>query len=418
MLTHVSTIQSAEFLSVGTELLLGEIVDTNSAYLAADLSERGVDVYWSQRVGDNRGRVVHAIQQALSRSDLLVMCGGLGPTDDDMSREAVAEVLGETPEVDAELERDLREKFNRFSRTMPERNLKQAWLIPSAETLPNPRGTAPGWLVRTTVESKQRIIVTLPGPPRELTRMWQKEVVPRLELPTSALFTRMYKTFGLGESAAAEKLGELTLQSNPSVATYAKKDGVHVRVAAKADTYGEAETLAQQTLEQVEEALGGAVWGHDKDELVGRIVARLEAQGLTLATCEQFTGGRLANELSSVADSAKTYPGGVLAYTMQAAATSGLVGASSGAQATQHAAQGATEQTALELAEAAAKQLQTDIGLATAGLNLDVTDKFVAIYSAHKQEVRKLNLPELERDWLRERGSYAALFLLWSFLAD
>ena len=415
MLADVSTIQSAELLSVGTELLLGEIVDTNSAYLAADLSERGVDVYWSQRVGDNRGRVVHAIKQALSRSDLLVMCGGLGPTDDDLSREAVAEVLGETPEVDAGLERDLREKFARFSRTMPERNLKQAWLIPSSETLPNPRGTAPGWLVRTSVDGKERLIVTLPGPPRELTRMWQKEVVPKLELPTSAFFTRMYKTFGLGESTAAEKLGELTLQSNPSVATYAKKDGVHVRVAAKAETYEEAESLAQQTLEQVETALGDAVWGHDKEELVERILARLEAKSLTLATCEQFTGGRLANELSSVADSAEIYPGGVLAYTMQAAATSGLLGASNGAQASESA----TEQTALSLAEAAAKQLQTDIGLATAGMgSREVTDKFVAIYSASKQEVRTLNLPPLERDWLRERGSYAALFLLWSFLAD
>ena len=416
MLAGVSTIQSAELLSVGTELLLGEIVDTNSAYLAADLSERGVDVYWSQRVGDNSGRVVHAIEQALGRSDLLVMCGGLGPTDDDLSREAVAEVLGETPEVDAGLERDLREKFARFARDMPERNLKQAWLIPSSETLPNPRGTAPGWLVRVSVQGKERLIVTLPGPPRELTRMWQEEAVPRLELPTSALFTRMYKTFGLGESAAAEKLGELTLQGNPSVATYAKKDGVHVRVAAKAATFEEAETLARQTLGQVEAALGDAVWGHDKDELVERILARLKARGQTLATCEQFTGGRLASELSSVADSAEIFPGGVLAYTMRAAATSGLLGASSGARDRK---QSATEETALSLAEAAAKQLQTDIGLATAGIgSREVTDKFVAIHSASKQEVRKLNLPPLERDWLRERGSYAALFLLWSFLAD
>lgn len=405
------SISSAELLSVGTELLLGEIVDTNSAYLAADLSKRGVDVYWSQRVGDNLARIQHAVRQALSRSDLLVMCGGLGPTDDDMSREAVAGVLGETPEVDEGLERDLRERFARFARSMPEKNLKQAWLIPSAETLPNPRGTAPGWLVRTEVNGQTKVIVLLPGPPRELIHMWEEEAVPRLELPSSSLFTRMFKTFGVGESAVAEKLGELTLGANPSVATYAKRDGVHVRVAAKAATLEEAEELARPVVERVAGLLRRSVWGTDEDELVERLLERLAEQNLTLASAETFTGGLLAERLSAVATERASYRGGVVAWSMQTATAFSLM--ENGTE---------TEQTALGLAKGVAMKLQTDLGLATALTvkenHQEEPDTFVAIYSSGREVVHKLSLPPLERDWFIERASYAALFLLWSFLTE
>ena len=419
------TIQSAELLSVGTELLLGEIVDTNSAYLAADLSKRGVDVYWSQRVGDNLARVQHAVRQGLSRSDLLVMCGGLGPTDDDLSREAVAEVLGETPYLDAGLERDLRERFARFARTMPEKNLKQAWLIPSAETLPNPRGTAPGWLARTQVGGKEKTIVLLPGPPRELVRMWEVEAVSRLELPTSVLYTRMFKTFGLGESAVAETLAELTASANPSVATYAKRDGVHVRVAAKGATFEEAEETARPVVDRVASLLGRAVWGVDEDELELRILERLNALNLTLATAETCTGGRLSERLSAaspntplpnaVATEKAGYRGGVVAYSMQAVSAFDLFN-------TDQIRGAVTEQTVLRLAKGVATKLHTHLGLATATTvkenHQEEPDTFVAIYSSERETVRKLNLPTTERDWFSERASYAALFLLWSFLTE
>ena len=313
-------IRRAEFLSVGTELLLGEIVDTNSAWLAQDVARRGVDVLWSQRVGDNLGRIVEGLKQALSRSDLVVMCGGLGPTDDDMSREAISEMVGETPEVDADLERTLREWFQKFSRTMPEKNIKQAYLIPSSEALPNPLGTAPGWFVRT----EGKVIVALPGPPRELKRMWLKEVVGRLELPQAALYSKTFKTQGLGESAAAEKLGELTLQANPSVATYAKRDGVHVRVAAKAETDEEAAQLAAPVVAQVREALGSRIWGEDGDELAALIVQTLEERGKTLALLEGVTSGLLSDFITSVAGARAVYPGGVVAYGAQTKAAFGV----------------------------------------------------------------------------------------------
>ena len=408
-------------MSVGTELLLGEIVDTNSAWLAQEVARRGVDVLWSQRVGDNLGRIVEGLKQALSRSDLVVMCGGLGPTDDDMSREAISETVGETPEVDEALERTLREWFQTFSRTMPERNLKQAWLIPSAEALPNPLGTAPGWFVRTGDGAAEKVIVALPGPPRELQRMWLKEVVGRLELPQSALYSKTFKTQGLGESAAAEKLGELTLQANPSVATYAKRDGVHVRVAAKAETDEEAEHLAAPVASQVRETLGSRIWGEDDDELAALIVQKLKENGKTLALLEGVTSGLLSDLITSVADAPSVYPGGVVAYGAQTKAAFGVP------EEVLDAHGDVSEETAKAMAKAAAERFSSDYGLATVGVpgpseedGKPVGEMHLALYDAAQRtgETRSFKLPELERNWLRERTAYAALAFLWVHLRD
>ncbi|HEX7039104.1 MAG TPA: CinA family nicotinamide mononucleotide deamidase-related protein [Trueperaceae bacterium] len=295
-------VERAELISVGTELLLGEIVDTNSAYLASDLARRGVDVLWSARVGDNRGRIEHLVAQGLSRSDLVVLCGGLGPTDDDLTRDAVAAVVGEEQYLDDGLVAWLREHFAATGRTMPERNLQQARVIPSAEVLPNAIGTAPGWLVRTHGGGRTRYVVTLPGPPRELTRMWEEQAVPRLPFPAASIFTRTYKTNGLGESLVAERLGDLTQGANPSVATYAKRDGVHVRVAAKAASADAAEELARPAMAAVERALQGSVWGVDGDEMASVVLRRLAERGLTLAVAEGASGGLLTELLEEALD--------------------------------------------------------------------------------------------------------------------
>ncbi len=303
------TVERAELISVGTELLLGEIVDTNSAYLATYLAGRGVDVLWSSRVGDNLDRIRHLLETGLSRSDLVVLGGGLGPTEDDLTRDAVAAVVGEEQTVDPELERWLRAHFASGAGPMPERNLQQARVIPSAEVLANPIGTAPGWLVRTRWQGADRVIVTLPGPPRELKRMWEEQAVPRLRFPTSQIFTRTYKTHGVGESAVADRLGELTSGANPSVATYAKRDGVHVRVAAKGPSPEAARELASGTMRAVEAALGAAVWGEDDDEMAALVVRRLTQRGLTLAVAEGASGGLLTDLLEEAKEGLA--PGGL-----------------------------------------------------------------------------------------------------------
>src|SRR5579864_2084776 len=214
----------AEILSIGTELLLGQIVDTNANFLAQQLPALGVDLYYVSQIGDNLARLSAAFRQALDRSDVIITSGGLGPTEDDLTREAIAEVLHEQPRVIAELERDLREFFARRGRTMPERNVKQATLIPSAQVLPNPIGTAPGWWV----EHDGKIIASMPGVPHEMHKMWEDQVQPRLARRITGggvIVSRTLKLAGIGESHAEEAVGELTRSTNPTLPTYAKSAG-------------------------------------------------------------------------------------------------------------------------------------------------------------------------------------------------
>ena len=310
-MTH-PPIKRAEILTVGTELLLGETIDTNGAWLAAWLAEHGVDVLRSVRVGDNLTRMVEAIEVGLERSDLVVTTGGLGPTDDDMTREAIAAVVGETPEVDPALERALVAWFEATGRTMPEQNRKQAWRVPSATILANPNGTAPGWLVRFERDGVPKAVAALPGPPRELKPMVHDELAAHLTFPTSHLWKRTFKVGQLGESTVAEMLGDLTQQANPSVATYAKADGVHVRVAAKGASEADAAALGEPASQQVEATLGDDMWGRDEDTLAGVVLAALRERGLTLAVVDQGTGGRLLTLLHDADPAGETFKGGVV----------------------------------------------------------------------------------------------------------
>ena len=319
-----ATIERAETIAIGTELLLGEIHDTNGAWLASALAGRGVDVYWSLRVGDNPERVQQALRSALARSDLVVTCGGLGPTEDDVTREAIAALVGETPAVDASLERDLRDRFARLGRPMAERNLKQAWSIPSAVPLDNPRGTAPGWLVRTEVDGAPRWIAALPGPPHELIRMAEEELFPALPLPASRFWSLTLKTAGIGESHVADRLGDLAQGANPSVATYARADGVHVRVAAKAEDAEAAEELARPVVQEVERRLGEAVWGRDGDALEAVVADALGRRGIRLAIVEEATDGALAARLAAVPSARERLMGAVIPWSTDAKDTLGV----------------------------------------------------------------------------------------------
>lgn len=282
----------AEIVSVGTELLLGSITDTNATFLAQELSPLGIDLYYVSQVGDNLTRLVEVLDRAWKRSDLTIITGGVGPTDDDMTREAIAAMLGETPTVDEALLEQVESFFRMRGRPVPEKNRKQAWLIPSAQPLLNPIGTAPGWIV----ERDGRMLASMPGVPREMHRMWREELLPRVRkgLPETTIVSRTLKTIGIGESAAEQQLGELVNANNPTTATYAKDDGVHVRITAKAAT----EVIAREMIAPVEvdarERLGDTIYGIDDDTLPGSLLRLAAERGLRLATADLNTGARLA----------------------------------------------------------------------------------------------------------------------------
>jgi nicotinamide-nucleotide amidase len=289
----------AELVSVGTELLLGQIVDTNAAWLAQRLSALGIDCYYISAIGDNLGRLTEHLRRAWERSDLIVMTGGLGPTEDDLTREAISALLGEPMVVQPELERELREFFARRGVPMPERNIKQATLIASARALPNPIGTAPGWWV----ERDGRIIVAMPGVPVEMYRMWEYEVEPRLRARQggAVILSKTLKVVGLGESAVEELLGELVRSTAPTVATYAKQDGIHVRLTAKALSRAEAEAIIAQMEPRIRAILGQHIYGVDDETLAQALARLLEQRDLTIATAEEVTGGLVASELMEAA---------------------------------------------------------------------------------------------------------------------
>ncbi|HEX9436716.1 MAG TPA: CinA family nicotinamide mononucleotide deamidase-related protein [Candidatus Limnocylindria bacterium] len=297
----------AELISIGTELLLGQIVDTNAAWLAGRLADLGIDCLWVSTVGDNLGRATEVVSRALGRSDLIVCTGGLGPTEDDLTREAIAAALGETPAVEPALEAELRTWFAGRGLEMAERNRKQAWLIPSARALANPLGTAPGWLV----QRDGRTLVAMPGVPREMTRMWEHEVEPRLPM-RSAIRSRTMKLLGIGESAVEEALSELVRSTSPTVATYAKSDGVHVRLTDRDADVAARDARIDGMEQEIRRRIGRYVWGTDGETLAGVVGAALRGRGWRLATAETVTGGEVARLLSE-ADDAGWYAGGSVA---------------------------------------------------------------------------------------------------------
>ncbi len=349
----------AEILSCGTELLLGHITDTNATFLAQNLAPLGVDLFFVSQVGDNQQRIVETLRRAWERSDLIIMTGGLGPTEDDLARESISALLGETMQVDSELEAELRSKFARIGSSMPERNLKQATLIPSASSLLNPRGTAPGWWV----EKDGRIIVAMPGVPHEMYRMWEQEAVPRLAAHLGGvIFTRILRVYGLGESSVEERLGGLIHNTNPTVATYAKTDAIDVRITAKSTTGEEAERLVSETETKARQVLGDYIFGTDKDTLASVTGTLLQARHQTLGVMESITGGLLASTITDFTTSSSHFIGGIVSYSTDLKAQVGVP------QETldQHGA--VSEETARAMAHVIRERLGTDFGIGVTGV--------------------------------------------------
>ena len=297
----------AEIISIGTELLRGEITDTNAVYLASQLPLLGIEVQRITTSGDDIGKLAQILRQSFKRSSVVITTGGLGPTQDDLTREAIAKVLDEEMFTDTELVTGLKAHFVRMGREMPPSNLQQAMRIPSAASLPNPRGTAPGWWV----EKNDKVIVVMPGPPREMLPMWQNEVVPRLKtrFPVATILSRTIKTFSIQEAKVGELLQPFFEASNPTLGIYAKPDGIQVRLISKGTQAAQLLDIAEKG---IKEKLAPYVWGIDSDTLENIIGNALVTRGMTLATAEHFTGGLLGHIITGSPLSSEFYRGGII----------------------------------------------------------------------------------------------------------
>jgi nicotinamide-nucleotide amidase len=311
----------AYVISIGSELIGGHLTDTNATFLAQELAAEGIELLHVVQVGDDLDRLIRTLAGAVGEADLVICTGGIGPTDDDLTREAICALAGETPQVDDTLVAGIREFFAQRGLEMPERNAKQAWVIPSAEVLANPVGTAPGWLARID----DTLIVAMPGVPREMVRMWREQALPRI---SAHLTGRVYRsanlrTLGIGESAVSQLLDELTRRLQPYVGTYAKDDGVHVRVTASADDPARAEQDLAETVAEVRRRLGNHVYAGDDRPLALVLLDALRARTLTIGVAESGTGGRFGSLLLSEPSAADVVRGVVAGASDTTAMTAG-----------------------------------------------------------------------------------------------
>ena len=311
----------AYVVSIGSELIGGQLTDTNATFLAQELAANGIELLHVVQVGDDLDRLTRTLATAVDEADLVICSGGIGPTDDDLTREAIAALAGETPRIDEALVAGIREFFAQRGLEMPERNAKQAWVIPSAEVLTNPVGTAPGWLARID----DTMIVAMPGVPREMVRMWREQALPRI---SARLTGRVYRsanlrTLGIGESAVSQLLDELTRRPQPYIGTYAKDDGVHVRVTASADDAEQAERDLAETVAEVRRRLGEHVYADDDRSLAQVLLDALHERRLTIGVGESGTGGRFGSMLLSEPTAAGVVRGVVAEASDSTAATAG-----------------------------------------------------------------------------------------------
>jgi nicotinamide-nucleotide amidase len=406
---------NAGIISVGTELLMGETVDTNSGWLAARLPALGVRVESIMTVGDNLVGLVEALQTALCRFDLVLTTGGLGPTEDDLTREAVATAIDEQISIDPKLLASLEGWFRRRGMRMSKHNIKQAGIIPSAVALPNLKGTAPGWWV----EKKGRVIASLPGPPVELCHMWECEVEPRLRERSDGvvLLARTFKTIGLAESTVDEMVAHLHGTDNPYLGIYAKSDGIYLRVLTQASTRMAAMELMRPIEEGILSILRPYIWGVDDERLEDVVLNLLSEWGITLATAESGIGGVLASTLSTDPAGDPYYLGGLAVRPEEIDHVPGV---------TPHMISmfgAVSSEAASAMAEGVRKWFGSDVGVGITGLvgseqegiGVEVGTVYVSIAHVSGTLVSKHDFPP-RRELIRRRAVAVALLELGQYL--
>lgn len=402
----------AEIIAVGTELLLGDIINTNAQYIARRLANLGIDVFHQSVVGDNVSRLKEELSLAFSRSDMVITTGGLGPTKDDLTKETGAEFFNKKLVLHEESLNRIKEYFNKLNRTVNEGNMKQAYFPEGATILQNNHGTAPG----SIIEDNGKILVVLPGPPREMKPMFEDYVVPYLKkYQKSILFSKVLRICGIGEGHMAEQISDIIDNGiNPTVAPYAKEGEVTLRITASASTEGEAENLIAPMEKEIRKRLGVNVYGTGDTTLEAVVGELLISKSLTIAVAESCTGGLLAGRLVNYPGISEVLLEGAVTYSNDAKMK--RLGVK---KETLEAHGAVSEETAAEMAEGIALAAGTRIGLSTTGIagpgggspEKPVGLVYIGLYIDVKVTVKRLNCPG-DRQAVRNRTVVSALDLL------
>lgn len=355
----------AELISVGTELLLGNIVNTNAAFLSEECAKLGLSVYYQTVVGDNPGRLKEAIEIAKNRAEVIILGGGLGPTEDDLTKETTAEVFGRGMYLDEHSKTLIEAYFTKLGRdmsTITDNNWKQAMMPEGATVIDNDNGTAPGVIL----EAEGKIAIMLPGPPNELIPMWKKSIAPYLKSKQpDTIESVTLKICGMGESRVeTEILDLIDAQTNPTIATYAKTGEVHVRITAKAENADAAKELMKPVIWEIKSRLGKYIYAMDEQvTLEACIVDMLKASEMVLTTVESCTGGLLSGRIVNAAGASEVFGQSFVTYANKAKRK--LVGVK---KSTLKEFGAVSEQTAKEMAEGGCKEADADVCLAITGI--------------------------------------------------
>ena len=405
-----------DVLAIGTELLLGQITDTNSQWIGEQLAAAGVDSLLQVKVGDNLGRITETLHRMLVDADAVIVCGGLGPTHDDLTRDAVAAVMGVALEPDDAIADVIRELFAARGRVMPENNLRQALVPQGATVIPQTRGTAPGLICPVSTAAGGRVVYCVPGVPHEMKDMVQRAVLPDLLARSgsvSVIASRTLRTWGESESGLNERLdpviARLDEERNPTLAFLASGwEGIKVRLTAKASTAAQADELLGRWEAEVRALVGDIVFGVDDDTMESVVLQLLRERGLTLGLAESVTGGLVAGRITNVPGSSDVLRGGVVSYASDVKYS--VLGVPEGPVV--------SEPAAVSMAEGARRVLGADVGLALTGVagpaeqeGLPAGTLCVAVVTPSVTVSRTLRMPGL-RDQMRQMSVITALDLL------
>lgn len=414
----MSKLAVCELISVGTEILLGDILNTDAQFLSVELAKLGISVIHQSTVGDNRERLLAQLDEAAKRSDIIILSGGLGPTPDDLTKEVCCEFFRKTTVLHEPTANKIKEYFASKDKAMPQSNLKQAMLPEDCVIFPNDNGTAPGM----AIEKDGVHILVLPGPPGELKPMFKSSAIPYLmRFSDKIIVSHNIRTFGLGESAMAEKVSDLLEAENPTVAPYAKDGEALLRVTAMADNANAAERLCEPVIAEIKARLSDYIYGIDCGSIEEAVVQRLMNENIKVATAESCTGGLVAKRITNISGASEIFDCGIVSYSNDIKHK--LLGVNENDLAVYGAV---SEPVALQMAQGALKVSGADIAVSVTGIagpNSDGTGKpvgliYIGLADKNNAWVKELKTGHNDRDYNRYVSASNALNMIRLYIEN